>query len=412
MRVNPNRGGALVMNVLIADKFPERYVDELRKLGCAVTLNADLGRDDLPAAARDAHVLIVRSTEVRKPTIDAAQDLMLIVRAGAGYDTIDADHAAERGIYVSNCPGKNSIAVAELTIGLILALDRRIADCVAELRAGKWNKKEYSKADGLYGKTIGIVGLGQIGLEVLKRAVGLGLKPVAWSRSLTPERAAELGVHRCATLEELAQRSDVVTVHLARTAETQHVIGKRFFAAMKPKAIFIHTARGGIVDETALHDAVKTRGIRAGLDVFEDEPKPATADYANALLAERGVYGTHHIGASTEQAQDAIAAETVRIVQSFIETGSVPNCVNLAKKSPARWQLVVRHYDKVGVLANVLTALKEQRINVEEMENIIFAGAKAACAKIKLDTKPGDAVLDELARRTDEIIHVDLVEIA
>jgi D-3-phosphoglycerate dehydrogenase len=400
------------MNVLIADKFPEQYVDELKKLGCAVTLNPDLGRDDLVEAAKDAHVVIVRSTEVRKPAIDAARNLMLIVRAGAGYDTIDADHAAERGIYVANCPGKNSIAVAELAIGLILAIDRRIPDCVAELRAGKWNKKEYSKADGLCGKTIGIVGLGGIGREVLKRAVGLGLKPLAWSRSLTPELAAELGVRYCHTLEELAQASDIVTVHLARTAETQHVIGKRFFAAMKPKAIFIHTARGGVVDEAALLDAVKTKGIRAGLDVYEKEPKPATADFADPLLAEPAVYGTHHIGASTTQAQNAIAAETVRIVRTFIQTGSVPNCVNLAEKSPAQWQLVVRHYDKVGVLANVLSTLKEQQINVEEMENIIFAGAKAACAKIKLDSKPGDAVLDELARRADEIIHVDLVEIA
>jgi D-3-phosphoglycerate dehydrogenase len=399
------------MNVLIADKFPEQGIKDLEALGCKVTLNPQLGRDDLVEAAKDAHIIIVRSTEVRQPAIDAAKNLTLVIRAGAGYDTIDVGRAAERGIYVANCPGKNSIAVAELAIALILAIDRRIPDCVAELRAGKWNKKEYSKADGLFGKAIGIVGLGGIGREVLKRAIGIGLKPIGWSRSLTPERADELGIRRCATLEELAAASDIVTVHLARTPETQHVIGKRFFAAMKPKAIFIHTARGGVVDEAALLDAVKTKGIRAGLDVYEKEPKPATADFADPLLAEPTVYGTHHIGASTNQAQDAIAAEAVRIVRSFIETGSVPNCVNLETKSPARWQLVVRHYDKVGVLANVLSTLKERAINVEEMENIIFAGAKAACAKIKLDSQPDDAVLAQIRGRTDEIIHADLVEI-
>ncbi len=400
------------MNVLIADKFPEQGIKELEALGCAVTCDPQLGRDDLVEAAKEAHVLIVRSTEVREPAIDAAQNLMLIVRAGAGYDTIDVGHAAERGIYVANCPGKNSVAVAELAIGLIMAIDRRIPDCVAELRAGTWNKKEYGKADGLFGKTIGIVGLGGIGREVLKRAVGLGLKPIGWSRSLTPERASELGIQRCATLEELASSSDIVSVHLARTPETQHVIGKRFFAAMKPKAIFIHTARGGVVDEAALLDAVKTKGIRAGLDVYENEPKPAKAEFISELVAQPGVYGTHHIGASTSQAQSAIAAEVVRVVRSFIDTGTVPNCVNLEAKSPARWQLVVRHYDKVGVLANVLSTLKEQQINVQEMENIIFAGAKAACAKIKVDSKPSDTVLAALRTRADEIIHADLVELA
>jgi len=399
------------MNVLIADKFPGPYVEQLKALGLSVTLNPDLQRDDLVEAAKNAHVLIVRSTEVRKPTMEAAKNLALVIRAGAGYDTIDVADAADRGIYVANCPGKNSIAVAELTMALILAIDRRIPDCVAELRAGTWNKKEYSKADGLFGKTIGIVGLGGIGREVLKRAVGLGLKPIGWSRSLTPERAAELGIERCDTLEKLAARSDIVTVHLARTSNTQHLIAKKFFDAMKPKAIFIHTARGGIVDEAALLDAVKTKGLRAGLDVYENEPKPAKAEFSDPLLAEPTVYGTHHIGASTDQAQNAIAAEAVRIVRTFIETGSVPNCVNLETKSPAHWQLVVRHYDKVGILANVLSTIKEQDINVQEMENIIFAGARAACAKIKLDSKPDDAVLAVLSARTDEIINVDLVEI-
>jgi len=400
------------MNILIADKFPKEYIEELEGLGHTVTFNPDLQKDDLVEAAKDAHVLVVRSTEVREPVIDAAQNLMLIIRAGAGYDTIDVGHAAERGIYVANCPGKNSIAVAELTIGLILAIDRRLPDCVAESRAGQWNKKEYGKADGLYGRTIGIVGLGGIGREVLKRAVGLGLKPVGWSRSLTPERAAELGIERCETLEELAGKSDIVTVHLARTPETQHIIGKKFFDAMKPKAIFIHAARGGIVDEAALLEAVRSKGIRAGLDVYENEPKAGKADFSNALLAEPTVYAAHHIGASTDQAQMAIAAEALRIIKVFSETGSVPNCVNLETKSPARWQLVVRHYDKVGVLANVLGLIKRNKINVQEMENIIFAGAKAACAKIKLDSKPTEAVLKKIGANADEVIHVDLVEIA
>jgi len=317
--------------------------------------------------------------------------------------------AAKRGIYVSNCPGKNSIAVAELAFALISSLDRRIADNVASLRAGQWNKSEYSKARGLYGRTLGLIGVGQIGSEMIPRARGFGMPVIAWSRSLTPEKAEALGVEYKADPISVAQEADIVSVHLALNKDTRGFLGEAFFAALKKGAIFINTSRGEVIDQEALKKAIKEKGIRAGLDVFASEPAGGTGEFTDDIAKEPGVYGTHHIGASTDQAQDAIAAETVRIVRTFAETGKVPNVVNLARKTAAVCALVVRHLDKPGVLANTLDAISEARINVEEMENIIFEGGKAAVARIHLARKPEDAILTAIRANTD-ILDISLIE--
>src|SRR2546421_2303302 len=185
------------MYVLIADKFEQSGRDGLAAIGCDVSFQPDLKDEALVEAIRELKpdVLVVRSTKVTEAAL-AAGTLKLVVRAGAGYNTIDVAAASRRGIYVSNCPGKNSIAVAELAFALILALDRRIADNVIALRRGEWSKKEFSKAGGIYGRTLGLIGGGQIGEEKLTRARAFGMPIVAWSRSLTPDRAEQLGVER------------------------------------------------------------------------------------------------------------------------------------------------------------------------------------------------------------------------
>jgi len=397
------------MKALIIDKFQEESLGEIRGLGLEVIYEPGCSGEDLLRKVKDVHFLIVRSSEVRKPVIDAARQLAMIIRAGAGTNTIDVKDASARGIYVANCPGKNSVAVAELAMGLILAIDRRIPDNVAELRRGKWNKKEFSKADGLMGKTLGIVGLGQIGRELAARAAAFGMNVVAWSRSLTPEMAEELGIGRCDSVEALAAAADVVSVHLALAPETKGLIGKKVFDAMKKGAIFINTARGEVVDEKALREAIERKGIRAGLDVYRSEPAAATAEFGDDIA--QIVYGTHHIGASTEQAQTAIARETVRILRDFLASGVVHNCVNLCRKSPASCQLLVRHYDRVGVLAGVFDILKENSINIQEVENTIFDGAVAACCKMRLDSAPAPGVLARIGENKD-IINVDLLEVS
>jgi D-3-phosphoglycerate dehydrogenase len=401
------------MLVLIADKFEQSGRDGLQAIGCQVSFQPDLKDDALIQAIAEhkPDVLVVRGTKVTEPML-AAGPLKLIVRAGAGYNTIDVAAASRRGIYVSNCPGKNSIAVAELAFALVLALDRRIADNVIALRAGEWNKKEFSKARGLFGRVVGLVGLGKIGQEMIPRAQAFGMPVVAWSRSLTNEKAAELGVEKMETPLDVARAADIVSVHVALKPETRMLIGPDFFREMRAGAYLINTSRGEVVDQAALVEAIHSKGIRAGLDVFATEPTSAVAEFTDPIAHERSVYGTHHIGASTDQAQEAIAAETVRIVQSFKETGQVPNVVNLAQRTPATHRLVVRHRDRPGVLAQVLDAIKAERINVQEMENIVFEGAEAAVARINLDKAPSQGTLDRLRSGNADIIELNVLEIS
>jgi D-3-phosphoglycerate dehydrogenase len=400
------------MKVLIADKFEQSGRDGLAAIGCEVSFQPDLKDEALVEAIGSLRpdVLVVRGTKVTESMLDAGA-LKLVVRAGAGYNTIDVAAASRRGIYVSNCPGKNSIAVAELAFALILALDRRVADNVISLRRGEWNKKEFSKSKGLYGRTLGLIGTGQIGQEMIPRAAAFGMKTVAWSRSLTQERAAALGVERLDSPQAVARVSDVVSVHLALSPETRFLVGADVFNSMKEGAIFINTARGEVVDQAALAAAIRSRGIRAGLDVFAKEPTSATAEFTDEIVKEENLYGTHHIGASTDQAQEAIAAETVRIVQSFKETGIVPNVVNLARRTPATHTLVVRHQDHPGVLAHVLDAIRNANINVQEMENIIFEGSEAAVARINLEAAPSEETLERLRAENPAILELNLLEI-
>ena len=400
------------MRVLIADKFEQSGRDGLDASGCEFSYQPDAKDEALVEAIRSygPDVLVVRSTKVTEQMLDAGA-LKLIVRAGAGFNTIDVAAASRRGVYVSNCPGKNSVAVAELTLALILALDRRIADNVSELRAGRWNKKEFSKARGLLGRTLGLVGTGQIGQEVITRARAFGMRVVAWSRSLDDERAAVLGVERMADPLDVARESDVVSVHVALNPETRGMIDSDFFGAMKEGAYFVNTARGEVVDQDALVRAMRERGIRAGLDVYAAEPTSAAGEFTDEIAREPSLYGTHHIGASTEQAQEAIAAETVRIIRTFKETGRVPNVVNLARRTPSTHTLVVRHRDRPGVLASVLDRIRAESINVQEMENIIFEGSEAAVARINLESAPPSAALEELKASNADIIELSLLEI-
>jgi D-3-phosphoglycerate dehydrogenase len=377
------------VKVLIADKLSSAATKALEAAG----LKVENGAVD---ALADHDILIVRSSKVAADAIHKAKNLQLIVRAGAGVNTIDVKAASSRGVFVTNCPGKNSVAVAELTFALMLGLDRRVHQANDALKHGQWNKKEYSKADGVFGKTLGIVGFGQIGREVAERAKAFGMPVIAWSRSLSDQMAEEYGIERAHDLASLAAKSDIVSVHLAYSSETKNILNAAFFAMLPEKAMVVNASRDGIIDEAALAQAMKTRGIRYATDVFDGEPSAGEAAFDNALARDASVLATPHIGASTEQAQDAVADETVRIVTTFVRTGQALNCVNLCKQSPAKWQLNVRHLDQVGVLANVLGSLRESNINVEEVENVIFDGAQAASARIRLGSEPPASLIEKI----------------
>ena len=399
------------MKVLIADKFPEKYISEIRGLGYDVVYEPGYKAADIAAKIGDANVVVVRSTEVTAESIEAGSMLSLIIRAGAGTNTIDKKAASAKGVYVSNCPGTNSVAVAELAMGLICALDRNLVENVTDLRAGKWNKALYSKADGLLGKSLGVIGVGMIGREVIRRAKAFGLKVKAWSRSLTPEQAVELGVEYYPSIAALVPACDIVSVHLAQAPETKGIISGGIIASMKPGTLFINTARAGVVDNAALIEAVKAGKIRVGTDVFAGEPEGTDGPFEDELGKLPGVYGTHHIGASTEQAQNAVATETVRILKVFKDTGRVENWVNKMKKTPAKCQLVVRHFDKPGVLAAVLDIIRAANVNAEEIENLIFEGAKAACCTIQLDSELDDASLAKINGLKGQVIKARQVAI-
>lgn len=317
------------MRVLVADKFEKSGLEGLKEIGTEVLYEPDLKDEALGSRIKEsgAEVLVVRGTKVTGEMMEGSK-LRLIIRAGAGYNTIDTATASTLGIMVSNCPGKNSQAVAELAFGLILACDRRIPDNVAQLREGRWNKKEFSKAQGLHGRTIGLIGMGWIGKEMIPRAKAFGMTVLVYSGFFSPEDAVEAEVEKVDSLEELAARSEVVSVHTSLRPDTRGLLGEAFFSAMRPNSIFVNTSRAEVVDQPALLKAVEEKGIRAGLDVFDDEPALPEGSYDGPLKSNEKVYCTHHIGASTDQAQEAVAMEVVRIVSSYQATGRAPNVVN------------------------------------------------------------------------------------
>ena len=401
------------MKVLIADKFQAGGIEELKNAGCEVVFEPDTSADQLAdvLAKQQPKVLVVRSTKVSAAAIQAGEQLALIVRAGAGYDSIDVAEASRRGVYLANCPGKNSVAVAELAWGLILACDRRIPDQTADLRAGNWNKKEYAKAAGLKGRTLGVIGTGQIGMAIAQRGKGFEMNVVGWSRSLTADKAEQLGIGFCESLQQLAQESDVVSVSVAANAETSQLIDAAFLSHMKPGAFLINTSRGSVVDQSALEAAITEKGIRAGLDVYADEPGSGVADFSANIVGMPGVFGTHHVGASTDQSQEAIAAEAVRVILTYIDTGNVENCVNLASRTPATSLLSIRHMNRPGVLAHVFQVVGDAKINVEEMQNIIYDGAEAACAMIQLSDQLSAEQLQAILQN-ESVLSVESTKIA
>ncbi|MEX2217848.1 MAG: NAD(P)-dependent oxidoreductase [Phycisphaerales bacterium] len=335
------------MNILIADKFEASGIEALRALA-EVHYEAAAGAEGLARALARVRpdLLIVRSSNVSREAMGAAPGLRAIIRAGAGVDNIDLAAATELGIAVGNCPGTNAAAVAELTLGLLIACDRRIPDQTGAARAGAWNKKEFARARGLKGATLGVVGLGAIGRAVILRARALEMNILVWSRSVTPSQAQSLSAlcagNDRASLFRMLPQCDAITVHVALAPDTKRLCNAEFFGAMKPGAIFVNTSRGGVVDEAALLEAAKTRGLRVGLDVYDDQPPSAEGPWKTPFADLRGAALTHHCGASTDQAQRAVADEVVRMVRVLAQTGRLENCVNepAAKARPAAAQPV------------------------------------------------------------------------
>ena len=399
------------MKILFADGLSDSAVERLRAGGDTCTLKPSLTAEDLPAHVAGFDVLVVRSTRVTTETIEAGRDLGLVVRAGAGTNTVDCARAAALGVFVCNVPGRNAIAVAELTLGLMFAIDRHIAAATADVRAGQWNKKAYSKARGLHGATLGIIGVGAIGLEVAQRAAACGLQVVADDKPrdrAVHRRMSDIGVQTLPDRASVLAASDIVSLHVPGGDGTAGMVDAAFLAAMKPDAVLINTARGEVVDEEALIAALDSTDMRAGIDVFADEPQSSAGTVDSALARHPKVIATHHIGASTRQAQEAVAEGTVEVIEEY-RTGSVINCVNLEQAPRRTATLSVRHHDRVGVLAAVLQELRRGSLNVANMSNRIFAGSVAAAATIDVAGVVDEEVLDAV-RALPDVIQVSVFD--
>lgn len=391
------------MRVLFADRLDPVAERTLTEAGWEVVSEPALRGDALTARLSDLNpaALVVRSTRVTAADAAAAPALGLVIRAGAGVNTIDLEACSDRGIVVANCPGKNAIAVAELVFGLMIALDRSLVAAATDARQGQWKKSEHARgAKGLHGRTLGIIGLGMIGEAVAWRARGFGMHVQAWSRSLDPKRARLLGLTYCDTPVEAARGADVLSVHLAATPDTRELVGSDVFAAMQPDGLFLNAARHEVVDEDALLTAVRG-GLRAGLDVLSAEPKGDTA-FSHPLASEPGVVISPHLGASTLQASEAVAEEVARLLEQWRHSGRVDAAVNVAAHHGVDGTLVVRHLDRVGVLAAVLEQLRAAQVNVEEMENTVLLGRRGAIARISVAGSVDDALLS----RVEALDHV------
>ena len=392
------------MRVLFADAVGESTVAELEARGHTCVVDSGLRAGDLPSSLGGFDALVVRSTKVVGEVFEKADRLALVIRAGAGTNTIDTSAAAARGVLVANLPGRNAVAVAELTMGLLLAVERRIVDCTVDLRSGRWNKKTYGAARGLYGSTMGILGLGSIGLEVAQRARAFGMDVLTLAKPDRSERVRarveELHIGTVESLADLLPACDVVSLHLPSKPDTAGLVDRSFLGQMKRGSILLNTSRGDLVDEGALLDALDRQDLRAGLDVFADEPGSGSAEWNSRLAQHPRVVGTHHIGASTRQAQDAIAAGVVEVIDAFVQ-GETPNCVNLTPSRIGSATLTVRHLDRVGVLAHVLDRLSRDRLNVEHMQNRVFRGGDAAVATIDVAGTLSDDLLADLGALPD-----------
>jgi D-3-phosphoglycerate dehydrogenase len=398
--------------VLIADKLSAFVIQELQKW-CDLVIDSNSKGEALIKKISEINpsIIIVRSTEITKDHIKVAKDLALIIRAGAGVNNIDVVESSLRGIYVANCPGQNSIAVAELTIGHLINLDRRITNNNIDIWNNKWNKKEYGKANGLCGRTLGLLGCGQIGRQVVKRALSFNMNVKVWDIAVTPEQAKEMGVIYCATPEDCCKKSDAISIHLPLIIpDTKYLVNSKLLNLLNDGAYVINTSRGGLINEQDLLEAIQLKNLRCALDVYENEPEANDKEFKDKNISScPNIYGTHHIGASTEQAEEAVGRETIHIVKSFLTKGFVPNCVNLEVNSPAKYLLTVRHADVVGVLALILQTLRSEGINVQEMENVVFQGAKAASARLQVDAKPSEKALQTL-NANDHIFSVHVVQ--
>jgi D-3-phosphoglycerate dehydrogenase len=394
------------MKIFVACELPEGALESLRSLAVEVHYRPNATTAELREKLTGVGLLIVGSTRIAPDMIARAPELQMIIHAGSGPGDIALEAASQQGVFVTHCPDKHAAAVAELTFGLILALDRRIVENSTAMHEGRWIRGELTDARGLAGRTLGIVGWGATGRLVARLARAFNMRVLAWSPAMTPETSPDLAVEFCNWPRELARECDIVTVQ-AIEGELEPLIDADFLQSMREGAYLVHVGQAGTVDEVALARAVEERHLRLALDAFTADPAGETGRFRCRLCDLPGVIGTQHIAELTEQARLATADEVVRVVQAFVVSGEVENCLNLCDRSPATWQLVMRVRDQPGVMAAVLDVVRADGINAQEITSRVFTGAKAAWLIIALDERPSTEALDAIHALTN-VLHLEL----
>ena len=390
------------MKVVVSDLFPDSTIEALRDAGLECYYDHTLKGPDLKQllGEEQPQVLLVRSTRLPADIISASSSLELIVRAGTGTDGIDMGEASKKGIFVTHCPGKSAIAVAELVFGLITGADRSIPENVMQLRKGVWDKGRH--ADGLYGKTLGIVGLGDIGVEVAKRGRAFGMRLVGCDPVVTRPQAEEMGVEYRQTMEEVVGEADVLTFHVPVVRQTKFMLTPAILSTLKPDAMLVNTSRWDIVAEEDMLAVLEAKpGLRYACDCYRLEPMEHTCEFRNRLAEHPRVYGTCHVSSYTKQAELAFNEEAVNIILQYATSKTVNprNCTNRARKTPATHTLAIRVLNEPGILAAIVRLLATEGWQVLEIDSAVFREAKACRAS--LDFLPADvsrveAVLGEV----------------
>ena len=373
------------MRLLIADLFSSSHIDSLKAQGFEVLYNDKLNGESLQEALStfDPHILVVRSTKVQANHFTAAKSLEAVIRAGSGYDTIDKSCANSRGVFVANCPGKNAVAVAELTLGLILSIDRKIPSNDLDLKQKKWNKGEYSNSRGIKGRTLGIIGYGNIGHEVATRALSFDMEVIVFSR--TKPNPADPRIRVAASMDEILSVSDIVSIHLPQTSVTKELVNEGFLKRMKKDAVLINTSRGSlVVEKHLLAHLTENPGFFVGTDVFMDEPADKKGAFASELAMHPQVVGTHHIGASTKQAEDAIGQEAYRMIVEYQRTGVMPNCVNMGSGLKTG-VITLKFNNKVGFQEELWAVLSKLKIRSLESKTEVFEGGNIGLCVMKVE---------------------------
>ena len=357
--------------VLVADPVSQSCVDELAAGGLLdVTVNTGLPEAELIKIIPEFSALVVRSqTKVTAAVLDAAKKLKAVGRAGVGVDNVDVEAATKSGVIVMNTPGGNTISTAELAFSLIVSLARSIPQADASVKAGRWDRKKFEGVE-LYNKTLGILGMGRIGTEVARRAIAFGMRVLAYDPYLSASKARTLQVDLIEDIDQLLPQADFVTMHMPFTPETKHMLDERRLSIIKKGARIVNCARGGLIDEAALKDALESGHVAAAaLDVYEVEPPPA--DFP--LRDLKNIVFTPHLGASTAEAQENVGIEIAQAIRAALLDGEIRNAVNMPSID-AKTFAVVKPYltlgDKLGRFAAQLAPNRNDRI-------VITYGGKA-----------------------------------